>query len=602
MGAALSNEIFQDPTPRSETEMLRVENDSLRNEIDELKRANAAMHREMESVVRANETKINNLTNDFIAASENALAADAARREHEMRRQLEQQKEDQLRRKQEQLEAKREADLLEQRLKSVKVYDDAGFVQLGGKDALKREAYPFALLRVGLLADGEHVLRIQLKEGYRKREDLERFRKSIAIMQALNGGDGRILQLVGACDLFSANPIAYVEYFVGCDLQTFLSDPAKKLTMQNTLAIALEVGKALVDVHKVGVMHRDLSWRNIYIPHRGGVKVFVGLKAKTSTTGFDTNGVTEARWGAPETLQDGKIKYTDAIDIFSFGLVLISLLTRDLPFTHVLRRRNPIDDGHVTALLRNPKTAEELLSGYFEDMSVPKAYAELVQDCIKWDAAQRPTAPEVVRRLLEMQNEQDVPRHLQALGSANLPIIGLTLAIIKGTNFAINTNIFDFQGYSQMRFDEVVKTPCVPETNSVLRWEWLTTLENVQPLAKTVEFAVRKVNIMWDTYVGKVTLRLDDLLKPDKLSFEERTSLAAPRTVVLNVYNQANIMGQLHLRAAFTGPIEEYLSIIRDDRAKVLLARQGRHDFKNEGLQQDHDVATAALAAVASAA
>ena len=372
--------------------------------------------------------------------------------------------------------------------------------------------------------------------------------------------------------------------------------------MQQTLKIALEVGKALVEIHKVGVMHRDLSWTRIFITRDGHVKVIVGLKAKTVTTGYDTTGVSEARWGAPETLQDGKIKYTDAIDIFSFGLILISLITRDLPFTHVIRRDKPIDDGLVTALLRKPETAKELLKGNFEDMSVPKAYAELAYDCIKWDAAHRPTAPEVVRRLLEMQNEQDVPRHLQALGSANLPDVGLELAIIKGTNFDVNTNILPFEGYSQMRFDKVVETPRVPETNKVLRWGWQTTLEKVQPLASTVEFAVRKANLISDKFLGKVMLRLDDLLNPDMLSSEERASFTAPRTVILNVYNKLNIMGQLHVRAAFTGSIEEYLRVIRDDRARVLLARQGRQDLRSEELQRQHDAAAAALAAAARVA
>ncbi|KDO30910.1 TKL protein kinase [Saprolegnia parasitica CBS 223.65] len=603
MGAALSNEYVEDPVPLSEVEMLRAEKQAYQQKIRELDQTIATLLNETKSLSLQHQNEIDNLTNTFTIKFEKALAAAAAKREDEIRCQLEQQKEDQLRRKQEQLEAKHEADLLEQRLKSVKVYDDANFVHLGGEDKLDPSAFPFALLRAGYLADRKHVLRIQLKEAFRKHEDLQRFRKSVAIMQASNGKDSRLLQLVGACDLFGANPIAYVEYFVGCDLRTYLMDHTKKLTMQQILAIALEVAKALVEVHKVGVMHRDISWTRIYIARNGRVKVLLGLKAKTSTTSNDTNGITEARWGAPETLQPGKIKYTDAIDVFSFGLVLISLITRDLPFTHVVRSGKTIDDKRVETLLQKPETAAELLSNYFEGFAVPDAYATLVEKCITWDPAERPTAPEVVRCLLEQLNEQDVPRHLRAIGTLDLPDVGLELAIIKGTNFNIDTNLFAFQGYSRMRFDKWAETPRVPETNNVLRWGWHTKLENVRPLGATVQFAVRKASFMWDKSLGQVTLRLDDLLNPKMLSSDtERASLTAPRTVVLDVYNDGNVMGQLHVLAAFTGRITEYLNVVREDRARVLLARQGNQDYKNEGLQQEHDVAAAALAAVASAA
>ena len=173
-----------DKEPMSEIGKLHADIEEYQKQIHKLEKKIELMHLERENVARAHETEITNLTNDFLIASENALAAAVAAKEDEVRRQLEEQRNDGLRRKEDQLEAKRKAARREQRLKSVKVYDDGGFVHLGGEGKLNPRAFPFADLRVGHLADLTHVLRIQLKDGCRNLEDLEHFRDFIAAMQS----------------------------------------------------------------------------------------------------------------------------------------------------------------------------------------------------------------------------------------------------------------------------------------------------------------------------------------------------------------------------------------------------------------------------------
>ncbi|KDO17302.1 serine/threonine protein kinase, partial [Saprolegnia parasitica CBS 223.65] len=274
--------------------------------------------------------------------------------------------------------------LMKQRLNSVMEVDDATFEHISGPLGFDQRDFPFALLKPGRLPDGTLVLRIQLEESFKGNQEVVlRFKKTLAIMQALNGGDGTLLRLIGASNLDSDDPIAYVEYVTGMTLSAYLMGK-QDATWPEKLWIASQIGKAIVHIHNLAVMHRDVSWSRVFVDATANVKVFTGLKMRqvepTENNHF-TSGISEARWGAPETLpepQGGEngepdsndTTYTDKIDIFGLGLILISLVTHDVPFSYVLKtsgRRTPIDDNLVTAWLKKRETAIPMLTQSFDD-------------------------------------------------------------------------------------------------------------------------------------------------------------------------------------------------------------------------------------------
>ncbi|KDO17304.1 TKL protein kinase, partial [Saprolegnia parasitica CBS 223.65] len=264
--------------------------------------------------------------------------------------------------------------LMQQRLNSVMEVDDATFEYIPGLLDFDERDFPFASLKPGRLQDGPHVLRIRLKKDFKGNQEVVlRFKKTLAIMQALNGGDGTLLRLIGACNLDSDDPIAYVEYVTGMTLSAYLMDK-QDATWSEKLHIAVQIAKAIVHIHNLAVMHRDLSWSRVYVDAKGHVKVFAGLKMRQvqAYESYLNSGVSEARWGAPETLMTadgGATTYTDKIDIFGLGLILISLVTRDLPFTYIVKttgRPTSIDDNLVAAKLKKRETAIPMLTQSFD--------------------------------------------------------------------------------------------------------------------------------------------------------------------------------------------------------------------------------------------
>ena len=149
------------PTDPIEAELMRVraENKHLLERLANLERSHAA--------------EIAELTNSLASASETAMASVTEQTQDEVRRQLEQQ------------ERERQDAFIQRHLNSVRVYDDADFVGLGGKDEIKMQAFPFATLQIGHLTTRQSVLRIQLNDDARQLAgSVERFRKSVAVMKA----------------------------------------------------------------------------------------------------------------------------------------------------------------------------------------------------------------------------------------------------------------------------------------------------------------------------------------------------------------------------------------------------------------------------------
>ena len=85
-----------------------------------------------------------------------------------------------------------------------------------------------------------------------------------------------IAAIVNVKDYFMQNNSAYLvmEYLEGITLKDYLkSKSANKISWEETKEIILPVIRALSDVHKIGIIHRDISPDNIFITNKGQVKL-----------------------------------------------------------------------------------------------------------------------------------------------------------------------------------------------------------------------------------------------------------------------------------------------------------------------------------------
>lgn len=173
-----------------------------------------------------------------------------------------------------------------------------------------------------------------------------------------------------AADLKGERPYYIMPYLGGGSLTRY----AGRLMEQQLQAIALEVGRALANMHSVFVAHGDIKPDNVLLSHDGHLNVADPLgNGIGCTVLFSQNrGGTPGYW-APEVRLGAEI--SRPADVYSYGAMLYHLLTGRKP-----------QDGQ-----RLDPTAE----GF---SNTPKIN-EIIQACCAPEPSGRPTMSEVLRLL-----------------------------------------------------------------------------------------------------------------------------------------------------------------------------------------------------------
>ena len=166
-----------------------------------------------------------------------------------------------------------------------------------------------------------------------------------------------IVQYLQTCiDEESGHPVLLMEL---CDesLTTFLERSPEPLPYHVQLNICHDIALALVYLHSNSLIHRDLTSNNVLMDHGKakvtdfGMSKLTGIQARP-TTKCPGNPV----YMSPEALTDPP-QYTEKLDIFSFGVLVVQIITREFPnpkdryTTEVVPISEQFPDGIIHRLL-----------------------------------------------------------------------------------------------------------------------------------------------------------------------------------------------------------------------------------------------------------
>jgi serine/threonine protein kinase/tetratricopeptide (TPR) repeat protein len=181
------------------------------------------------------------------------------------------------------------------------------------------------------------ALKILPAEFTKDPDRLRRFQNEARAASALNHPNILVVYDVGT---EGQVPFIATEYVEGKTLRTQLS--SGKMSLRETLEIAIQIASALASAHEAGIVHRDIKPENIMLRPDGYVKVLdFGLAKVTQTSG--STDITEVPTVTEAGTVMGTVKYmspeqvrgllVDArSDIFSLGVLLYETVAGVPPF------------------------------------------------------------------------------------------------------------------------------------------------------------------------------------------------------------------------------------------------------------------------------
>ena len=202
-----------------------------------------------------------------------------------------------------------------------------------------------------------------------------------------------------------------------CDesLTGFLERSPGPLPYHTQLNISHDIALALVYLHSNGLIHRDLTGNNVLM--------IAGTRAKITDFGMSKLATTNPHmrltlcpgnmvYMSPESLSESK-SYTHKLDVFSFGVLVIQILTRQFP--------DPTDRFRM---LHDPRYDEELRL-LIPETQRRHAHLQLISDthplkphalqCLKKKDRERPSAQQLSERLSELKL---APQYIQSTQQA----------------------------------------------------------------------------------------------------------------------------------------------------------------------------------------
>jgi eukaryotic-like serine/threonine-protein kinase len=176
-------------------------------------------------------------------------------------------------------------------------------------------------------------------------------------------------------------------YYAGGSLRDRLR-AARRLGLDETLAVAAQLGRGLDALHERGIVHRDVKPSNVLLDGEGGAALAdFGLARGADWTRLTRDGqvVGTPQYLAPELIEGGEA--TPASDVYALGCVLYECLAGHPPF----RARHPAELAF--AHLTETPAAPPEVSG---------DVADALLMALEKEPAARPTSATALARLLHV--------------------------------------------------------------------------------------------------------------------------------------------------------------------------------------------------------
>jgi serine/threonine protein kinase len=214
------------------------------------------------------------------------------------------------------------------------------------------------------------------------------FHTELAVMKSLKHPN--IVLAMGAC----VHPVCLVtEFCANGSLFDVLHNKNILLTGRMKLKLAYDIvrGMNFLHTHSPIIIHRDLKSLNLLVDSDWNVKVSDFGLSRFKVSSLMTGQCGTYQWMAPEVVRGHN--YTEKADVYSFGINLWEIYTRDIPYNNMIPIQAAVSVMNHGLRPQLPKTT-------------PLEYSMLVQDCWNQNPNLRPSFHDILSKLA---NIDDLP-------------------------------------------------------------------------------------------------------------------------------------------------------------------------------------------------
>lgn len=234
-------------------------------------------------------------------------------------------------------------------------------------------------------------------------EFIHRFKQECRILRHLK--HPCIVQFLGILEdprpRSNSRPILLME-LMEQSLTHFLESRQRSLPYHVQVNITYDIALALEYLHANGIQHRDLSSNNILLDTGSrakltdfGMSKMVDFNPRMSRNRLTMCPGTEV-YMPPETLID-KPAYSDKIDMFSTGVLIIQIITRLYPSP--TSRQNRLEDPKLKNIVFVQVPELERRREHIDKVFISHPLRAIALDCLKENEGERPTAASLCQQL-----------------------------------------------------------------------------------------------------------------------------------------------------------------------------------------------------------
>ncbi|XP_059159281.1 mitogen-activated protein kinase kinase kinase A-like [Physella acuta] len=222
----------------------------------------------------------------------------------------------------------------------------------------------------------------------------------------------------------------FMECMLKGSLATYIKNqPGGFLSEEKTLTFTHQILEALIYLHDMRIIHRDIKGSNILMEDEFNIKLadfgHSEMFQTLSIAGTDPKGT--YNWMAPELFQE--VKHSYEVDIWSLGCTIYQMGTGKIPFQSLAVHKFPIAAKERKLEITLPET-------------FPQKLKDLIFYACKIEPTDRPTARELKKKLLTLgKSQQD-----------EIDISLITGTVLNGSDSSSSEDIVE-KGYSFLNSD-----------------------------------------------------------------------------------------------------------------------------------------------------